>query len=103
MILLVPLVIFIVLFFHKLCRKESTDKRTIVKLSDLLERYTFPQSQVMLTTRIGKGAFGTVYKGYAHKILLHENETMVSIKEIKGSTKEADSYIESQKVHFAKA
>lgn len=58
----------------------------------------FPQSQVMLSTRIGKGVFGTIYKGYAHKILHHENETLVAIKEVKSSGKDADNYTESQKV-----
>lgn len=104
MMLLIPLVIFIALFFHKLCRKEATDSGTVLKLSDLLERYIFPQSQVMLSTKIGKGVFGTIYKGYAHKILLHENETLVAIKEVKeevkGSSLNADSHIESQKVVF---
>lgn len=100
MILLVPLVIFIVLFFHKLCRKEATDGETVLKLTDLLERYIFPQSQVMLSTRISKGVFGIIYKGYAHKLLRHENETLVAIKEVKSSGKEADSYSEAQKVLF---
>ncbi|XP_037029495.1 ankyrin-1-like [Bradysia coprophila] len=98
MILLVPLVIFIVLFFHKLCRKEATDGDTVLKLTDLLERYMFPQNQVMLSTRIGKGVFGTIYKGYAHKILHHENETLVAVKEVKSSGKEADSHTEAQKM-----
>lgn len=98
MILLVPLVIFIVLFFHKLCRKEEADSESGLKLSDLLERYMFPQNQVMLTTRIGKSAYGTIYKGYAHKILRHETETLVAVKEIKGNPNSAASHIESQKV-----
>lgn len=98
MMILVPLVIYILLFFHKLCRKETTDSGTVLKLTDLLERYMFPQSQLMLSTKIGKGVFGTIYKGYAHKILHNSNETLVAIKEVKGSTKEADSHIELQKV-----
>ncbi len=60
----------------------------------------FPQSQVMLSTRIGKGLFGTIYKGYAHKILNHETETLVAIKEVKGSAKDVESHIESQKVEL---
>lgn len=101
MMLLVPLLISIVLFFHKICRKEDSESRTVLKLTDLLERYMFPQSQVMLSTKIGKGAFGTVYKGYAHKILQHETETLVCIKEVKGSAKDAESHIEMQKVFLA--
>lgn len=92
---------FIALFFHKLLQKEATDSDTGLKLTDLLEKYIFPQSQVMLGTRIGKSVFGTVYKGYAHKILPHENETLVAIKEIKGSSSNAASLIETQKVDFA--
>lgn len=98
MALLVPLLIFIILFFHKLCRKEATDSGAVLKLTDLLERFMFPQNQVMLSTRIAKGAFGTIYKGYAHKLLQHESETLVAIKEVKPNSKEADSYTESQKV-----
>lgn len=71
-----------------------------MKLTDLLERYMFPQNQVMLSTRIAKGVFGTVYKGYAHKILTHENETLVAIKVIKGSHEDGLSLAESQKVEF---
>lgn len=99
MMLLVPLMMFIILFFHKLCRKEATED-TVLKLTDLLERYLFPQSQVMLSTKIGKGVFGTIYKGYAHKILHNENETLVAIKEVKGTSKEADNHIALQKVNF---
>lgn len=98
MMLLVPLLIYTVLFFYKLCRNDSTDGTTVLKLTDLLERYMFPQNKVMLSTRIAKGAFGTIYKGYAHKLLQHENETLVAIKEVKGTGKENDSHLESQKV-----
>lgn len=100
MILLIPLMCFIALFFHKLCGKEASDGGNVVKLTDLLERYMFPQSQVMLSTKIGKGIFGTIYKGYAHKILQHESETLVAIKEVKGSSTDSQSYIESHKVDF---
>lgn len=100
MMLLVPLVIFIVLFFHKLCRKETADSAAVLKLSDLLERYLFPQNQVMVSTRVGKGAYGTIYKGYAHKILNYENETLVAIKEVKGSPEEVKRNIFPQKVEF---
>lgn len=54
------------------------------------------------STRIGKGLFGTIYKGYAHKILNHETETLVAIKEVKGSAKDVESHIESQKVKMGK-
>lgn len=90
---------FIALFFHKLCRKEDTGPTTL-KLTDLLERYMFPQSHVMLSTRIGKGVFGTIYKGYAHKILAHETETLAAIKVVKASSEDSGSPIESQKVDF---
>lgn len=100
--LLVPLVIFIVLFFHKLCRKDTADGAAVLKLSDLLERYLFPQNQVMVSTRVGKGAYGTIYKGYAHKILNYENETLVAIKEVKGSPEEVKRNIFPQKVDFEK-
>lgn len=98
--LLVPLVCFIALFFHKICGKEATDSEGGLKLTDLLAQYMFPQSQVMLCTPIGKSKFGTIYKGYAHRILAHENETLVAIKVIKGSPENATSLIESQKVDF---
>lgn len=96
MMVLVPLVCFIALFFHKLLRKETADDVGGWKLSDLLERYLFSQSQVMLSTRIGKGVFGTIYKGYAHKILPHETETLVAIKVVKGE--DGGSPMEAQKV-----
>lgn len=99
-ILLFPLMCFIVLFFHKLCHKEDTSGGTVLKLTDLLERYMFPQRHVMLSTRIGKGVYGTIYKGYAHKILPHETETLVAIKVVKASPEDAGSPIESQKVDF---
>lgn len=88
---------FIALFFHKLFRKEATEQAGL-KLTDLLEKYMFPQSKVMLGTRIGKSVFGTVYKGYAHKILPHETETLVAIKVISGSSSDAASLYETQKV-----
>lgn len=91
---------FIALFFHKLLHKETTENGHGLKLTDLLERYMFPQSQVMLGTRIGKSVFGTVYKGYAHKILRHENETTVAIKVVKGSPADVGGLIEVQKVEF---
>lgn len=80
-------------------RKEA-EGEAAMKLTDLLEKYMFPQSQVMLSSRIGKSVFGTVYKGYAHKILPHENETLVAIKVIKGSHSDAASLYESEKVYF---
>lgn len=97
--LLFPLVIYITLFFHKICRKESTDEDAGLTLTDLLERYMFPQSQLMLCSKIGKGNFGPVYKGYAHKIQPHENETLVAIKTVKGS-ENSTSLAETQKVNF---
>lgn len=54
----------------------------------------------MLGTRLGKGAFGDVYKGYAHKIVPHENETLVAIKVIRASPEDAASLYESKKVDF---
>lgn len=99
--LLIPLVCFIALFLHKLFRKEDSSEAGL-KLTDLLENYMFPQNQVMLCTRIGKSVFGTVFKGYAHKILPHESETLVAVKVVKGSTSDAASLIESEKVDFAK-
>lgn len=56
----------------------------------------------MLSSRIGKSVYGTVYKGYAHKILSHENETLVAIKVVKGSVEDAASLYEAQKVDFTK-
>ena len=56
----------------------------------------------MLSSRIGKSVYGTVYKGYAHKILSHENETLVAIKVVKGSVEDAASLYEAQKVNSAK-
>lgn len=93
---------FIALFFHKLLHKETTDGETGLKLSDLLQKYMFPQNQVKLSSPIGKSVYGTVYKGYAHKILPHETVTMVAIKVVKGNTSSAAGHIESQKVVFAK-
>lgn len=101
-LLIIPLICFIALFFHKLFQKEASESEAGLKLSDLLERYMFPQSKVMLSSRIGKSVYGTVYKGYAHKILSHENETLVAIKVVKGSVEDAASLHEAQKVDFAK-
>lgn len=95
--LLFPLVCFIALFFHKLFRKETSGEAGL-KLTDLLEKYMFPQSQLLLCSRIGKSVFGTVYKGYAHKMLPHENETLVAIKVVKAES----SLSESEKVGFFK-
>lgn len=95
-ILLFPLMCFIALFFHKILRKEK-EGASVMKLTDLLEKYMFPQSQVLLCSKIGKSSYGLVYKGYAHKILPHENESMVAIKVVKGN--ESDSY-ETEKVYF---
>lgn len=91
---------FIALFFHKLFQKETTDNETGLKLTDLLEKYIFPQNQVKLSTQIGKSVFGLVHKGYAHRILPHETVTLVAIKVVKGST-DAANITESQKVKFA--
>lgn len=99
--LLFPLVCFIGLFVHKIIRKEDSGEATL-KLTDLLENYMFAQNQVMLCGRIGKSVFGVVFKGYAHKILPHENETLVAIKVVKGSLSDAASVGESEKVDFAK-
>lgn len=55
---------------------------------------------MMLCARIGKGVFGTIYKGYAHKILAYENETLVAIKVVKGCPDDTASLFESQKVDF---
>lgn len=86
------------LFFHKLYQKEVSESDTGLKLTDLLEKYMFPQNQVKLSTQIGKSIFGTVYKGYASKILPHETVTMVAIKVVKGSNADPASYMETQKV-----
>lgn len=74
-----------------------------MKLTDLLEKYMFPQSQVLLSSRIGKSAYGLVYKGYAHKIQPHENETLVAIKVVKGNNSDAANSYETEKVHSTQA
>lgn len=89
---------FIALFFHKLYHKDATDTVSGLKLTDLLERYMFPENQVKLSTPIGKSVFGTVHKGYAVKILPYESVTLVAVKAIKGNTTTAAGLAESQKV-----
>lgn len=98
--LLIPLVCFIALFFHKICGGEAADSMGGLTLQDMLARYMFPQSQVMLCNQIGKSVFGTVYKGYAHKILPHESETLVAVKVVKGNSDDRHSHLETQKVGF---
>lgn len=98
--LLIPLVCFIALFFHKICGGEAADSMGGLTLQDMLARYMFPQSQVMLCNQIGKSVFGTVYKGYAHKILPHESETLVAVKVVKGNSDDRYSHLETQKVGF---
>lgn len=97
-VLLVPLVCFIALFIHKCFRKEATDSEAELRFAEILERCLFQQSQVMMTTKLGKGVYGNVYKGYAHKILPHESETLVAVKVVQGSSEDAASVFDSKKV-----
>lgn len=78
--------------------RKETSSEVGMKLTDLLDKYMFSQNHVMLSTRIGKSVFGTVYKGYAHKILPHENETLCAVKVVKGSDTDAADLYESEKV-----
>lgn len=74
----------------------SVDSDADSKIALLIEKYMFPQRKVMLSSRLGKGVFGTVFKGYAHKILSHENDSLVAIKVFKGNPEYTTN--ETQKV-----
>ena len=59
---------------------------TLDEQADLLpydKSYEFPRKNLKLGQRLGAGAFGVVYEGFAHGILPHEEKTKVAVKMVK--------------------